>query len=161
MARSESIVTSSKSETRLRAEVRSLWRKMHSPAPSRAPEAASPNSPGRNLRENQRNSRGFRGSRYGLLKFGGGESVSQSPLKDRVFLTFLGQNPPFELRRKLALRLRSAQRLSRADHCESERRDTMRHVDGRKLVQTGLPRESGRSGTRFSVRRRRCIGGTF
>jgi hypothetical protein len=27
----------------------------------------------------------------------GGESVSQSPLKDKAFSTFLGQNPPFEL----------------------------------------------------------------
>ena len=30
----------------------------------------------------------------------GGESVSQLPLKDKAFLTFLGQNPPFELRPK-------------------------------------------------------------
>jgi hypothetical protein len=37
----------------------------------------------------------------------GGESVSQSPLKRKAFLTFLGQNPPFELRRKLAFRLQS------------------------------------------------------
>ena len=28
----------------------------------------------------------------------GGESVSQSPLKDKVLLTFLGQHPPFEPR---------------------------------------------------------------
>jgi hypothetical protein len=28
---------------------------------------------------------------------GGGESVSQSPLKDKAFSTFLDQNPPFEL----------------------------------------------------------------
>ena len=28
----------------------------------------------------------------------GGESVSQSPLKDQAFSTFLDQNPPFELR---------------------------------------------------------------
>jgi hypothetical protein len=28
----------------------------------------------------------------------GGEGVSQSPLKHKAFLTFLGQNPPFELR---------------------------------------------------------------
>src|ERR1019366_6941520 len=28
----------------------------------------------------------------------GGESVSQLPLKDKAFLTFFGQNPPFELR---------------------------------------------------------------
>jgi hypothetical protein len=27
----------------------------------------------------------------------GGESVSQSPLKDQAFSTFLDQNPPFEL----------------------------------------------------------------
>ena len=27
----------------------------------------------------------------------GGESVSQFPLKDKAFLTFLGQNPPIEL----------------------------------------------------------------
>jgi len=27
----------------------------------------------------------------------GGESVSQSPLKDKAFSTFLDQNPPFEL----------------------------------------------------------------
>jgi hypothetical protein len=32
----------------------------------------------------------------------GGEGVSQSPMKDKAFLTFLGQNPPVELRRKLA-----------------------------------------------------------
>src|SRR5260221_7697902 len=30
----------------------------------------------------------------------GGERVSQLPLKDKAFLTFLGQNPPFELRPK-------------------------------------------------------------
>jgi hypothetical protein len=30
----------------------------------------------------------------------GGESVSQSPLKDQAFSTFLDQNPPFELRPK-------------------------------------------------------------
>jgi hypothetical protein len=35
---------------------------------------------------------------------GGGEGVSQSPLKDQAFSTFLDQNPPFELRRKLAFR---------------------------------------------------------
>jgi hypothetical protein len=29
---------------------------------------------------------------------GGGGSVSQSPLKDKAFSTFLEQNPPFELR---------------------------------------------------------------
>src|SRR5216684_1093043 len=29
---------------------------------------------------------------------GGGESVSQSPLKDKAFSTFLDQNPPFEPR---------------------------------------------------------------
>jgi hypothetical protein len=28
----------------------------------------------------------------------GGESVSQPPLKDKAFSTFLGQNPPFEPR---------------------------------------------------------------
>jgi hypothetical protein len=43
---------------------------------------------------------------YIPIRYGGG-GVSQSPLKDQVFLTFLGQNPPFELRRKLALRLQS------------------------------------------------------
>jgi hypothetical protein len=30
----------------------------------------------------------------------GGESVSQSPLKDKAFSTFLDQNPPFELPQK-------------------------------------------------------------
>jgi hypothetical protein len=36
------------------------------------------------------------------------ERVSVTPpLKDKAFLTFLGQNPPFELRRKLAFRLQS------------------------------------------------------
>jgi hypothetical protein len=30
----------------------------------------------------------------------GGESVSQSPLKDKAFSTFLDQNPPFELPEK-------------------------------------------------------------
>src|SRR5216683_5392702 len=36
----------------------------------------------------------------GLQSRYGGESVSQSPLKDRAFLNFLGQNLPFELRPK-------------------------------------------------------------
>jgi hypothetical protein len=31
----------------------------------------------------------------------GGEGVSQSPLKDKAFSSFLDQNPPFELRRKM------------------------------------------------------------
>jgi hypothetical protein len=31
---------------------------------------------------------------------GGGEGVSQSPLKDKAFLTFFDQNPPFEPRQK-------------------------------------------------------------
>jgi hypothetical protein len=44
---------------------------------------------------------------FGFLTLTGGEGVSQSPLKDQVFLTFLGQNPPFELHRKLVLRLQS------------------------------------------------------
>ena len=35
---------------------------------------------------------GYRGEQCG-----GGESVSQPPLKDKVFSTYLGQNPPFEL----------------------------------------------------------------
>ena len=35
---------------------------------------------------------GYRGEQCG-----GGESVSQSPLKDQAFSTFLDQNPPFEL----------------------------------------------------------------
>src|SRR5689334_920967 len=39
MAHSESIVRSSKSESRLRTAVRRRRRKMHSPAPSRATEA--------------------------------------------------------------------------------------------------------------------------
>jgi hypothetical protein len=30
----------------------------------------------------------------------GGEGVSQPPLKDKAFLTFFGQNPPFELPEK-------------------------------------------------------------
>jgi len=47
----------------------------------------------------------IRGSTIEKLKFtlyfnNGGESVSQLPLKDKAFLTFLGQNPPFELRSK-------------------------------------------------------------
>ena len=45
---------------------------------------------------------GYRGERRS-----GGESVSQSLLKDKAFSTFLGQNPPFELRRKLAFRRQS------------------------------------------------------
>jgi hypothetical protein len=36
-------------------------------------------------------------------QFSGGESVSQSLLKDRAFSTFLDQNPPFELRPKMGL----------------------------------------------------------
>jgi hypothetical protein len=35
-----------------------------------------------------------------ILTGSGGESVSQSPLKDQAFLTFLGQKPPFELQPK-------------------------------------------------------------
>jgi hypothetical protein len=38
--------------------------------------------------------------------YGGGESVSQSPLKDQVFSIFLDQNPPFELRPKNGVSLR-------------------------------------------------------
>ncbi len=41
-----------------------------------------------------------------LSRMRGGESVSQSPLKDRAFSTFQDQNPPFELRRKMGFRLR-------------------------------------------------------
>jgi hypothetical protein len=36
----------------------------------------------------------------------GGESVSQSPLKDQAFSTFLDQNPPFELQPENGFRLR-------------------------------------------------------
>lgn len=35
------------------------------------------------------------------------ESVSQLPLKDKAFLYFLGQNPPFELRPKVVFRVRT------------------------------------------------------
>jgi hypothetical protein len=35
----------------------------------------------------------------------GGEGVSQSPLKHKAFSTLLGQNLPFELRRKMGFRL--------------------------------------------------------
>ena len=37
----------------------------------------------------------------------GGEGVSQSPLKDKTFSSFLGENPPFELRRNMEFRLQS------------------------------------------------------
>jgi hypothetical protein len=40
----------------------------------------------------------------------GGESVSQSPLKDKVFSTFLDQNPPFELRKRILHPTKSCQR---------------------------------------------------
>jgi hypothetical protein len=43
----------------------------------------------------------------------GGEGVSQSPLKGKAFSTFLGQKPPFELRRKLAFRLQSFHEIHR------------------------------------------------
>src|SRR5712691_9990378 len=33
----------------------------------------------------------------------GGESISQPPLKDKVFSTFLDQNPPFELRSEIGV----------------------------------------------------------
>jgi hypothetical protein len=36
----------------------------------------------------------------------GGESVSQPPLKDKAFSTFLGQNPPFKPRPKMGFRSR-------------------------------------------------------
>jgi len=36
----------------------------------------------------------------------GGESVSQFPLKDKAFSTFLDQNPLFELRREMRFRFR-------------------------------------------------------
>jgi hypothetical protein len=40
-------------------------------------------------------------SQFGVQnRVNGGESVSQLLLKDKAFLTFLGQNPPFELRPK-------------------------------------------------------------
>jgi hypothetical protein len=37
---------------------------------------------------------------YGGELWRDGESVSQSPLKDKAFSTFLNQNPPFELPEK-------------------------------------------------------------
>lgn len=40
-----------------------------------------------------------------VQKAGGGESVSQFPLKGKAFLTFEGQNPPFELRPKTGVSL--------------------------------------------------------
>jgi len=43
----------------------------------------------------------------------GGESVSQSPLKDKALSTFLDQNPPFELRRKPAFRFQSFHEIHR------------------------------------------------
>jgi len=42
---------------------------------------------------------GYRGERCG-----GGESVSQSPLKYEAFTTFTNQNPPFELRPEMGFR---------------------------------------------------------
>jgi hypothetical protein len=46
-------------------------------------------------------------SYFGLQnRVNGGESVSQLPLKDKAFLTFLDQNPPFELRLENGFRLR-------------------------------------------------------
>jgi len=38
----------------------------------------------------------------------GGEGVSQSPLKHKAFSTLLGQNLPFELRRKMGFRLQQS-----------------------------------------------------
>jgi hypothetical protein len=54
---------------------------------------------------------GTRWERLGSLA--GGEGVSQSPLKGKAFSTFLGQKPPFELRRKLAFRLQSFHEIHR------------------------------------------------
>ena len=44
---------------------------------------------------------------YGGEQCSGGEGVSQPPLKDKAFFTFVNQNPPFELRPKTAFRLPS------------------------------------------------------
>jgi hypothetical protein len=44
----------------------------------------------------------------------GGESVSQSPLKDKAFSTFLDQNQPFELRRRMRFCLRQKQVMRRS-----------------------------------------------
>ena len=44
---------------------------------------------------------------YGGELWRGGEGVSQSPLKDKTFSSFLGENPPFELRRNMEFRLQS------------------------------------------------------
>ena len=43
----------------------------------------------------------------------GGEGDSQSPLKDKAFSTVLDQNPPLELRRKLAFRFQSFHEIHR------------------------------------------------
>ncbi len=51
-------------------------------------------------------SEAIRGSTIDISIGSGGEGVSQSPLKGRTFSTFQGQNPPFELRRKMGFRLR-------------------------------------------------------
>jgi hypothetical protein len=53
------------------------------------------------VRENGRVLGLFPNSGTVRVRYPGGESVSQSPLKDKAFSTFLDQNPPFELLAKM------------------------------------------------------------
>jgi hypothetical protein len=72
---------------------------------------------------------------------GGGESVSQLPLKDKAFLTFLGQNPPFELRRKLAFHLQSFHEIHRGSSSTGPTLQFPSALDSR--VGWLLPSEAG------------------
>jgi hypothetical protein len=51
-----------------------------------------------------------------LNVFRGGESVSQPPLKDKAFLAFPDQNPPFELRPENGFSQRQGPVLPMAGH---------------------------------------------
>lgn len=72
MAGSESVVTSSKSETRLRTAVRSPRRKTHSPGPTESSCGGPLDSPGRKPGQNPRGFCSFPRLWYGEPIYGGG-----------------------------------------------------------------------------------------
>jgi hypothetical protein len=59
------------------------------------------------------------GKWFAVLFWTGGGSVSQFPLKDKAFLTFLGQNPPIELRLKTGASGNTSIERERHDQIES------------------------------------------
>src|SRR5258708_16728536 len=83
----------------------------------------------------------------------GGEGVSQSPLKDKAFSTFLDQNPPFELPRKLAFRFQSFHEIHRGSSKYRPFNFRRRWTAG--LVGVCSPKAKGH--TFESCRARQCL----